>query len=150
MSNPQEFNPASLDQWAKAAAKSAPGGDVSALNWVTPEGITVKPLYTAADTAELPFAKLVLIYIAQSIALGIVSYAYALVAQRIRRDRLVILTPLVLGVTVILARSLLAFDPLPRRRVTHHPNLRGHRLRRLLVRVGLVGEARDPEDLLVI
>ena len=57
MSNPQEFNPASLDQWAKAAAKSAPGGDVSALNWVTPEGITVKPLYTAADTAELPFAK---------------------------------------------------------------------------------------------
>ncbi|ASM78731.1 Methylmalonyl-CoA mutase [Vitreoscilla filiformis] len=56
MSNPQEFNPASLDQWAKAAAKSAPGGDVSALNWVTPEGITVKPLYTAADTAELPFS----------------------------------------------------------------------------------------------
>lgn len=57
--------------------------------------------------AELPPAKLAPIYIAQSIALGIVSYAYALVAQRIRRDRLVIITPLVLGVTVILARSLL-------------------------------------------
>ncbi len=46
----------SLEQWARAAAKSAPGGDLQALNWVTPEGITVKPLYTAADTAELPHA----------------------------------------------------------------------------------------------
>jgi methylmalonyl-CoA mutase len=56
MSNPSEFNPASLEQWAKAAAKSAPGGDLQALNWVTPEGISVKPLYTAADTAALPHA----------------------------------------------------------------------------------------------
>jgi methylmalonyl-CoA mutase N-terminal domain/subunit len=46
--------PASLEAWAKAAAKSAPGGDVNALNWQTPDGITVKPLYTAADTAGLP------------------------------------------------------------------------------------------------
>ncbi|MGE0497654.1 MAG: methylmalonyl-CoA mutase [Ramlibacter sp.] len=45
-----------LDAWAKAAAKSAPGGDLSALNWQTPDGITVKPLYTAADTAGLPHA----------------------------------------------------------------------------------------------
>jgi methylmalonyl-CoA mutase len=50
-----EFQTASLDQWAKAAAKSA-GGDLSRLSWVTPEGITVKPLYTAEDTANLPFA----------------------------------------------------------------------------------------------
>jgi len=56
MSTTPEFNPASLDQWAKAAAKSAPGGDLAALNWVTPEGISVKPLYTAADTAALPHA----------------------------------------------------------------------------------------------
>ena len=49
-----EFAPASQEAWAKAAAKSAPGGDPSALNWVTPEGLTVKPLYTAADTAGLP------------------------------------------------------------------------------------------------
>ncbi|MEO6856015.1 MAG: methylmalonyl-CoA mutase [Rhodoferax sp.] len=49
-----EFSPASLADWAKAAAKSAPGGDVSALDWHTPDGITVKPLYTAADTADLP------------------------------------------------------------------------------------------------
>ena len=52
---PLEFNPASLEAWHKAAAKSAPGGDVSALNWLTPDGITVKPLYTAADTANLPY-----------------------------------------------------------------------------------------------
>ncbi|MCX7231108.1 MAG: methylmalonyl-CoA mutase [Burkholderiales bacterium] len=39
----------SLDLWRKAAAKSAPGGDVDALNWKTPEGIDVKPLYTKAD-----------------------------------------------------------------------------------------------------
>ncbi|SDL98615.1 methylmalonyl-CoA mutase [Oryzisolibacter propanilivorax] len=50
------FTPASLQDWAKAAAKSAPGGDVQALNWVTPDGITVKPLYTAEDTRGLPYA----------------------------------------------------------------------------------------------
>jgi methylmalonyl-CoA mutase len=49
-----ESSPAGLAQWAKAAAKSAPGGDVSALDWHTPDGITVKPLYTAEDTAGLP------------------------------------------------------------------------------------------------
>ncbi|MCA0239478.1 MAG: methylmalonyl-CoA mutase [Proteobacteria bacterium] len=56
MSNAPDFKTATLAQWAQAAAKSAPGGDVSALNWVTPEGITVKPLYTAADLAGLPYA----------------------------------------------------------------------------------------------
>ena len=38
---PASFTPATLAQWQKAAAKSAPGGNVEALNWVTPEGITV-------------------------------------------------------------------------------------------------------------
>jgi len=51
-----EFKSATLEAWAKAAAKSAPGGDVDALNWVTPDGIAVKPLYTAADTADLKHA----------------------------------------------------------------------------------------------
>jgi len=51
-----EFAPATLEQWARAAAKSAPGGDVQALTWTTPEGLQVKPLYTAADTAGLPHA----------------------------------------------------------------------------------------------
>jgi methylmalonyl-CoA mutase len=56
MSNLPEFKPATLAQWQQAAAKSAPGGDVQALSWITPEGLTVKPLYTAADTAGLPHA----------------------------------------------------------------------------------------------
>ena len=54
MSQTPEFKSATLEQWAQAAAKSAPGGDLAALNWVTPEGLVVKPLYTAADTAALP------------------------------------------------------------------------------------------------
>jgi methylmalonyl-CoA mutase len=45
-----------LAAWRAAAAKSAPGGDVDALNWTTPEGLVVKPLYTAADTGGLPHA----------------------------------------------------------------------------------------------
>ncbi|OUM00506.1 methylmalonyl-CoA mutase [Variovorax sp. JS1663] len=49
------FQTATLDVWAKAAAKSAPGGDLAALNWRTPDGITVKPLYTAADLQGLKY-----------------------------------------------------------------------------------------------
>ena len=51
---PVALSPEALAAWHQAAAKSAPGGDVSALDWVTPEGITVKPLYTAADLQGLP------------------------------------------------------------------------------------------------
>ncbi len=51
-----EFTPATLEAWHKAATKSAPGGDVSQLDWITPDGIRVKPLYTAADTQALPHA----------------------------------------------------------------------------------------------
>ena len=53
--NPKLLDSASLDAWQKAAVKSAPGADVSALNWVTPEGIAVKPLYTAADLKDLAY-----------------------------------------------------------------------------------------------
>jgi methylmalonyl-CoA mutase len=49
------FKPSSLADWEKAAVKSAPGGDVTALNWQTPDGISVKPLYTADDTKDLPY-----------------------------------------------------------------------------------------------
>jgi len=45
-----------LQRWHDAAAKAAPGGDLDALNWTTPEGLVVKPLYTAADVADLPHA----------------------------------------------------------------------------------------------
>ncbi|MGB4675076.1 MAG: methylmalonyl-CoA mutase [Azovibrio sp.] len=44
-----------LDAWAAAAARQAPGGDVSKLDWQTPEGLTVKPLYTKKDTEPLPY-----------------------------------------------------------------------------------------------
>ncbi len=52
---PSEFTPPSYEAWVKAAQKSAPGGDLNALNWVTPDGITVKPLYTAEDIEGLPY-----------------------------------------------------------------------------------------------
>lgn len=54
MSQDDEFRRASADDWARAAARSAPGGRVDALNWITPDGIAVKPLYTAADLQGLP------------------------------------------------------------------------------------------------
>ena len=43
-----------LERWTQAAAKSAPEGDLARLNWLTAEGILVKPLYTAQDTQDLP------------------------------------------------------------------------------------------------
>ena len=49
------FGTYSLSDWEKAAAKSAPDADLNKLNWVTPDGIIVKPLYTAADIAHLPY-----------------------------------------------------------------------------------------------
>jgi methylmalonyl-CoA mutase len=55
MSDEPPLNSASLAAWEKAAAKSAPGGRLEALNWVTPEGICVKPLYTAVDLKGLPY-----------------------------------------------------------------------------------------------
>jgi len=45
-----------LSDWEKAAQKSAPKGNTDALGWNTPDGIHVKALYTAADTAHLPYA----------------------------------------------------------------------------------------------
>ncbi len=42
---------ASIDDWQRAAAKEVKGKD---LTWHTPEGIAVKPLYTAADVPADP------------------------------------------------------------------------------------------------
>ena len=50
------LNSTNLDVWQKAAAKSAPGGDVASLDWKTPEGIIVKPLYTLKDVQGLPYS----------------------------------------------------------------------------------------------
>ncbi len=41
------------DDWKTLAQKELKGRDPETLNWETPEGITVKPLYTAEDTANL-------------------------------------------------------------------------------------------------
>jgi len=49
-------DPRLLEAWRRAAAKSAPGNDLEALNWHTAEGLVVKPLYTAADLEGLPHA----------------------------------------------------------------------------------------------
>ena len=50
------FAPSSLEDWRKAATKSVKNGDLSTLNWLTPDGIAVKPLYTAEDVQNLPYA----------------------------------------------------------------------------------------------
>jgi len=48
-----EFEKKSLADWQALAAKDMKGADSDGLTWRTPEGIAVKPLYTAADTAGL-------------------------------------------------------------------------------------------------
>ncbi len=47
---------ATADAWRKLAAKQMRGGSVDDLVWHTAEGIAVKPLYTAEDTRDLPYA----------------------------------------------------------------------------------------------
>jgi methylmalonyl-CoA mutase len=42
-----------VDDWRKLASGELRGGDPDALTWRTPEGIEVKPLYTAADLEQL-------------------------------------------------------------------------------------------------
>jgi methylmalonyl-CoA mutase len=51
-----EFKTVSLDDWQAAAAQSLKGKPIESLTWHTPEGIAVKPLYTAEDVAHLPHA----------------------------------------------------------------------------------------------
>ena len=48
-----EFSKKTLDDWRKLAAKESRGKPLDDLTWNTPEGIAVKPLYTAADLADL-------------------------------------------------------------------------------------------------
>ena len=56
MPDPKPTAAPALDAWRRAAARTATGGDLDRLNWVTPEGIVVKPLYTAADLDGLAYA----------------------------------------------------------------------------------------------
>ncbi|MDR0672672.1 MAG: methylmalonyl-CoA mutase [Zoogloeaceae bacterium] len=45
-----------LADWETAALKQAKGGTLADLEWKTPEGLRVKPLYTKKDTENLPYA----------------------------------------------------------------------------------------------
>ena len=47
------FPKKTLDDWATLAGKELRGKPLAALDWHTPEGIAVKPLYTAADLAAI-------------------------------------------------------------------------------------------------
>ncbi|MBW2192353.1 MAG: methylmalonyl-CoA mutase, partial [Deltaproteobacteria bacterium] len=42
-----------LQQWKELATKQLRGRPLEDLNWATPEGIAVKPLYTAEDLEEM-------------------------------------------------------------------------------------------------
>ncbi|RYG66076.1 methylmalonyl-CoA mutase, partial [bacterium] len=53
MADPEHDPAADLAAWRRLAEKSARGG-LDRLTWKTPEGLEVKPLYTAADIAGLP------------------------------------------------------------------------------------------------
>ncbi len=48
-----DFPKPSLDEWAEKATEQLKGKSPDALVWETPEGIAVKPLYTAADLEGL-------------------------------------------------------------------------------------------------
>ena len=48
-----DFNKPTLDDWTAAATKELRGRPLEDLVWQTPEGIPVKPLYTAADLEGL-------------------------------------------------------------------------------------------------
>jgi len=56
MSNDYQPKKTSVEQWQKSAEKQMKGKPIDTLTWHTPEGIDIKPLYTAADTANLPYA----------------------------------------------------------------------------------------------
>ena len=45
-----------IADWQAAVTKQLKGKPLDSLNTATPEGITLKPLYTAEDTAKLPYA----------------------------------------------------------------------------------------------
>ncbi len=53
MAHDGTFAKKTLDDWAALAAKELRGKPLDNLDWETPEGIRVKPLYTAADVAAI-------------------------------------------------------------------------------------------------
>jgi len=46
---------ADLNKWKELAEKELRGKPLADLDWMTPEGITIKPLYTAEDLENLEY-----------------------------------------------------------------------------------------------
>jgi methylmalonyl-CoA mutase len=53
---PDSKRRAHFGAWEAAAAESLRGAPLESLDWLTPDSLVVKPLYTAADVAALPAA----------------------------------------------------------------------------------------------
>jgi methylmalonyl-CoA mutase len=53
MSGSESDTEPTVDRWRELATKELRGADPDSLVWKTPEGISVQPLYTAADLENL-------------------------------------------------------------------------------------------------
>src|SRR5260370_6434948 len=58
MAEDSGFPAKSIDDWSRLASAELRGKPVDDLHWATPEGIRVKPLYTAADLEGIEHAGL--------------------------------------------------------------------------------------------
>src|SRR6201987_75180 len=58
MADDGAFPAKTLDDWTRLARSELKGEPLDSLDWVTPEGILVKPLYTAEDLAAIECARL--------------------------------------------------------------------------------------------
>jgi methylmalonyl-CoA mutase len=56
MAQDDAFPTKTLEDWARLARAELKGEPVERLDWITPEGIRVKPFYTAKDLAEIELA----------------------------------------------------------------------------------------------
>jgi methylmalonyl-CoA mutase len=56
MADDGAFPAKTLDDWARLARSELKGKPLDSLDWITPEGIRVKPLYTAADLEGIEHA----------------------------------------------------------------------------------------------
>jgi len=51
----EKFRQPNRDDWTALAQKERRGGALDELTWQTPEGLAIKPLYTASDLADLEY-----------------------------------------------------------------------------------------------
>jgi methylmalonyl-CoA mutase len=60
MADDGAFPAKTLDDWARLARSELKGKPLDNLDWITPEGIRVKPLYTATDLEGIEYASVML------------------------------------------------------------------------------------------